>query len=334
MLRISLFLLVAFHTAQSLLICSFNVRSFGEAKRTRPEIMDIIVKIISRCDIMLLMEIKDSGHRLCPFLLEKLNGYSREPYRYVVSNRLGRKSYKEQYAFFYRLKMVSVKQTYQYPDLQPGDEDALSREPFVIWFSSPKTVAKEFVIIPLHTTPEMSVREIDELYDVYLDVKQHWASKNFIFMGDFNAGCGYVAKKHWKNIRLRNHTQFVWLIGDNCDTTVKASTRCPYDRIVLHGDKLINAVVANSATIFDFQSAFSMTEEQVCATWLLHKQSVLFLAFPSWLPSRFLAGLGNGWEGCRLAGCGEGLAWSPMTLAREGPGKKVPWNVDGELVTS
>ncbi|XP_066473047.1 deoxyribonuclease gamma [Tiliqua scincoides] len=265
MLRIFLFLLFFFNVAVSLRICSFNVRSFGEAKRTRPEIVDIIVKVISRCDIMLLMEIKDNSNRICPFLLEQLNAQSPEEYNYVVSNRLGRRTYKEQYAFFYRPRLVTVKHTYQYPDLQPGDEDALSREPFVIWFSSPQTVAREFVIIPLHTTPETAVREIDELYDVYLNVKQQWKSENFFFMGDFNAGCGYVAKKHWKNIRLRTHTEFVWLIDDKADTTVKASTHCPYDRIVLHGDRLRQAIVPNSASVFDFQSAFEMTEVQALA---------------------------------------------------------------------
>lgn len=35
-------------------------------------------------------------------------------------------------------------------------------------------MVREFAIIPLHTTPDTAVREIDELYDVYLDVKQHW----------------------------------------------------------------------------------------------------------------------------------------------------------------
>lgn len=41
--------------------------------------------------------------------------------------------------FHCRQNLVSVKQTYQYPDTQPGDEDAFSREPFVVWFQSPKT---------------------------------------------------------------------------------------------------------------------------------------------------------------------------------------------------
>ncbi|KAM6470400.1 deoxyribonuclease gamma isoform 1-T1 [Liasis olivaceus] len=279
MLRFFLLLLFFCQAVQSLRICSFNVRSFGESKRTKPEIIDVIVEIISRCDIMLLMEIKDNSNRICPFLLEKLNGQSEGEYNFVVSNRLGRRNYKEQYAFFYRLKRVSVKQTYQYPDLQPGDEDAFSREPFVVWFTSPRTVVREFVIIPMHTMPEMAVREIDELYDVFLDVKLRWKTKNFIFMGDFNAGCGYVAKKQWKNIRLRNHTDFVWIIDDKSDTTVKPTTHCPYDRVVLHGDKLIHAIVPDSANTFDFQSAFSMTEKQFhfSSWWILASFPLLWL---------------------------------------------------------
>lgn len=49
-------------------------------------------------------------------------------------------------------------------------------------------------------------------------------------MGDFNAGCSYVPKKAWKDIRLRMDPKFVWLIGDQEDTTVKKSTNCAYDR--------------------------------------------------------------------------------------------------------
>ena len=54
--------------------------------------------------------------------------------------------------------------------------------------------------------------------------------QNLIFMGDFNAGCSYVPKKAWKDIRLRMDPKFVWLIGDQEDTTVKKSTNCAYDR--------------------------------------------------------------------------------------------------------
>ncbi|XP_075406865.1 deoxyribonuclease gamma isoform X2 [Tenrec ecaudatus] len=232
-----LLLLLSTQDALALRICSFNVRSFGEAKKEDRSTMDVIVKIIKRCDIMLLMEIKDSNNMICPMLMEKLNGE----------------------------KLVSVKRSYLYRDHQDGDEDVFSREPFVVWFQSPHTVVKDFVIIPLHTTPETSVKEIDELVDVYVDVKKRWKRENFIFMGDFNAGCSYVRKKAWKNIRLRNDSSFIWLIGDGEDTTVRESTHCAYDRIVLRGPELIDAVVPGSNGIFNFQKAYKLTEEEALA---------------------------------------------------------------------
>uniref|UniRef100_A0A8C5PU49 Deoxyribonuclease n=1 Tax=Leptobrachium leishanense TaxID=445787 RepID=A0A8C5PU49_9ANUR len=239
-------------------------RSFGEAKNGKPEVMAIIVKIVSRCDLLLLMEIKDNKDKAIHSLMQMINSQAemKDEFSLIISKRLGRNTYKEQYAFIYRKQLITVQETYQYHDLQAGDEDAFSREPFIVWFKAPKTEVKEFVIIPLHTTPEASVREIDELYDVYLDVKQKWKSKNFIFMGDFNAGCSYVPKKHWQNIRLRSNTEFVWLIGDKDDTTIKSTTTCAYDRIVVHGDKLVASVVPGSAGVFNFMDEFGLTEIQ------------------------------------------------------------------------
>ncbi|XP_006892345.1 PREDICTED: deoxyribonuclease gamma [Elephantulus edwardii] len=259
-----LLLLLSIQGALALKICSFNVRSFGESKKDNQNIMDIIVKIIKRCDIMLLMEIKDNNNMICPMLMEKLNGNLRRgtTYRYVISSRLGRNTYKEQYAFLYKEKLVSVKKNYLYQDDQHGDEDVFSREPFVVWFQSPHTAIKDFVIVPLHTTPETSVKEIDELADVYMDVKRRWKAQNFIFMGDFNADCNYVRKKAWKDIRLRTDPGFVWLIGDQEDTTVKESTNCAYDRIVLRGQEIVNSVVPNSNGVFNFREAYKLTEEE------------------------------------------------------------------------
>lgn len=96
---------------------------------------------------------------------------------------------------------MSVVDTYQYPD----PEDAFSREPFVVKFSTPHsgeasrlltwakqltpralpqppltaplpTAARELVLIPLHAAPHQAVAEIDALYDVYLDVIDKWGT--------------------------------------------------------------------------------------------------------------------------------------------------------------
>ncbi|XP_073708477.1 deoxyribonuclease gamma-like [Garra rufa] len=229
----ALILLLSLGGATALKICSFNIKSFGQSKISKPDVSDIIVESISRCDLMLILEIKDAKGKAFDQLMTHLNSRSRtraNEFSFVISKRLGRKSYKEQYAFIYRQKMLSVKSVYQYPDTQTGDEDAFAREPFVVWFSSPKTEIKDFVMIPIHTAPEAAVKEIDELYDVYQNISQLWQSDNFIIMGDFNAACGYVPKRQWVNIRLRSETAFVWLTGDKLDTSVKTSTKCAYDR--------------------------------------------------------------------------------------------------------
>lgn len=255
--------LASFHGIHSLKICSFNVRSFGKSKVYKEGVLDVLVKIISRCDLLLMMEIKDRSNKSIPILMERLNNQgNRNEYEVIMSERLGTKSYKEQYAFIYRPRLLSLKKSYQYPDSLAGSKDVFAREPFVAWFSSRSTSVKDFVVIPLHSMPLASVCEIDALYDVYLAMKKRWEAKYFIIMGDFNADCGYVPKKAWKNIRLRNDTNFVWLIGDETDTTVKESTNCAYDRIVLHGGKLVNAVVPNSAKVFNFMEAYGITEKQ------------------------------------------------------------------------
>ncbi|XP_026077531.1 deoxyribonuclease gamma isoform X2 [Carassius auratus] len=262
-----LILLLNLGGAAALKICSFNIKSFGESKISKPDVLDIIVKSISSCDLMLVLEIKDAKGKVFNQLMTHLNRSRTRANQFssVISERLGRKSYKEQYAFIYRQKMLSVKSVYQYPDAQTGDEDAFAREPFVVWFSSPKTEVTDFVIIPIHTAPEAAVREIDELFDVYQNVSQLWPSDNFIIMGDFNAACGYVPKRQWVNIRLRSETEFVWLTGDQLDTSVKTSTKCAYDRVVLRGEKMTEAVNPESVEVFNFKEEFGLTEQEALA---------------------------------------------------------------------
>ncbi|KAM5148274.1 deoxyribonuclease gamma [Mantella aurantiaca] len=264
MKSVTLLLALCFSGAASLRICSFNVQIFGEAKGSKREVMAVLHKIVSRCDIMLLMEIRDSKDVAIHALMAKLNSHTKtkNEFNVIISERLGRSMSKEQYAFIYRKNVVTVIDFYQYKDQQTGDVDVFSREPFIVWFKSLNTEVKDFVIIPQHTVPEDAVREIDELYDVYLEVRQIWNTENIILMGDFNAACSYVPKKYWKNIRLRTNPEFVWLIGDKMDTTVRSKTSCAYDRIVLHGANLISSVVPDSATTFDFMQAYRLTEEQ------------------------------------------------------------------------
>ncbi|GLD45593.1 deoxyribonuclease gamma-like protein [Lates japonicus] len=188
---------------------------------------------------------------------------SKHKYDAVASERLGRsESYQEQYVFVYRTDTVTVTGQYQYPDNRPGDVDAFSREPFVVRFKAPKTVIKEFVLIPQHTTPTNTTKELDALYDVLQHVKKMWKTENVMLLGDFNADCGYLAKKNRKHVRLITEKSLIWLIEDEIDTTVRSTTSCTYDRIVVHGERFAREIVPLSAKPFDFQREYGLTEEQ------------------------------------------------------------------------
>ncbi|KAE8612474.1 hypothetical protein XENTR_v10012869 [Xenopus tropicalis] len=158
-------------------IASFNARRFGVKKCSDPKVSAVITKIAARYDIIVILEVFDAKEKAAKKLVEQLNSCSDERYNYILSTPLGRKEYKEQYLFVYREEQVKVKDTYQYEDMQHGDEDSFAREPFIVRFEAKKSALKDFVLIPIHTTPKDSVQEIDELYDVYEHVKEKWGTE-------------------------------------------------------------------------------------------------------------------------------------------------------------
>ncbi|XP_076027330.1 deoxyribonuclease I-like 1-like isoform X3 [Genypterus blacodes] len=254
------------NVAPALKICAFNVQSFGEAKANNKKVMGILLQILSRCDLCLIQEVRDSKGEAVQTLVKDLNRFDKSnTYVYVESKRLGRKTYKEQYVYVYRDDMLKVREQYQYPKVEGGganDTDVFSREPFIIRFHSPTTLVKDFVLVGQHTSPKTAMKEMDELYAVFKGIYKKWKTENVVILGDLNADCSYVTIKGWKAVRLRNDPKFRWLIGDEQDTTVRERTHCAYDRIVIHGREIMSSIVPGSAQPFNFKEKFHLTEEE------------------------------------------------------------------------
>ncbi|XP_065540138.1 deoxyribonuclease-1-like 2 [Lathamus discolor] len=253
----------------TLRVGAFNIQAFGDTKMSNEEVAGIIISILSRYDVVLVQEVRDSDLSAVTRLMEQLNSVSMSPYDYEISDPLGRDNYKEMYLFIYRTDVVSVVDTYQYEDPQ----DVFSREPFILRVSAPNTskqgdkwprVVQDFVLVPLHSAPHDAVTEIDALYDVYLAIVNKWGTDNIMFLGDFNADCAYVQHSDWSSIRLRTSDIFKWLLPDGTDTTVGRSD-CAYDRIVVCGAKLKRSIVPDSAGIYNFQRAFQLEQEEALA---------------------------------------------------------------------
>ncbi|KAM5227295.1 deoxyribonuclease-1-like 2 [Ctenodactylus gundi] len=244
----------------ALRIGAFNIQSFGDSKVSDPDCGSIIAQILASYDITLVQEVRDPDLSAVTALMEQINSVSEHEYSFTSSQPLGRDQYKEMYLFVYRKDIVSVVDTYQYPD----PEDAFSRDPFVVKFSAPGCAAKELVLIPLHAAPSQAAAEIDALYDVYLDVINKWGTDDMLFLGDFNADCSYVRTHDWAGIRLRSSEVFKWLIPDSADTTV-GNSDCAYDRIVVCGARLRRSLKPHSAAVHNFQEEFGLDQAHALA---------------------------------------------------------------------
>ncbi|KAI2601367.1 DNASE1L1 isoform 6, partial [Pan troglodytes] len=201
-----LFLILA-NGAQAFRICAFNAQRLTLAKVAREQVMDTLVRILARCDIMVLQEVVDSSGSAIPLLLRELNRFDGSgPYSTLSSPQLGRSTYMETYVYFYRSHKTQVLSSYVYND----EDDVFAREPFVAQFSLPSNVLPSLVLVPLHTTPKAVEKELNALYDVFLEVSQHWQSKDVILLGDFNADCASLTKKRLDKLELRTEPGFHW----------------------------------------------------------------------------------------------------------------------------
>ncbi|XP_066212601.1 deoxyribonuclease-1-like 1 isoform X1 [Saccopteryx leptura] len=250
-------LLLLVGVAETFRICAFNAQRLTLAKVAREHVMDTLVQILARCDIMVLQEVVDSSGTAISLLLRELNRFDGSgPYQILSSPPLGRSTYMETYVYIYRSHKTQVLDHYVYND----KDDLFAREPFVAQFTLPSKVLPSLVLVPLHTTPKAVEKELNALYDVFLDVSQRWQSKDIILLGDFNANCASLTKKRLSELALRTQADFYWAIADGEDTTVRASTHCAYDRIVLHGERCRSLL--HTAAAFNFPRAFRLTEDE------------------------------------------------------------------------
>lgn len=256
-LVLSLLLILLADGAEAFRICAFNAQRLAQPKVAKKSVMDTLVQILARCDIMVLQEVVDSSQKTVSLLLQELNRFEgSRSYSFLNSSLLGRSTYKEKYVYIYRSDKTQVLSSYQYNDT----DDVFAREPFVAQFTLPSKILPNVVLVPLHTTPKDVEKELNALYDVFLDVSQRWQNEDVILLGDFNADCASLTKKRLNSLLLRTKAGFHWVISDGEDTTVRASTNCTYDRIVMHGQGC--QTLLRAAAPFNFPRSFQLTEEE------------------------------------------------------------------------
>ncbi|KAM9342737.1 deoxyribonuclease-1-like isoform 2-T2 [Pholidichthys leucotaenia] len=260
LLLFSFFTLLVGKKPKEFKICSYNVQNFNKEKASNHRVLNTLIRVLSLCDICLLQNVVDPRGEAIKTVVEALNRFWGNKYTSVSSKGLGKSNDDmQQYVFIYNLKTVKLMDQYQH------SKRSFVRPPFVVHFQCNKTAVKDFILVPLHSDPSNTVKEIDWLYDVFDEAQTKWKNKNVMLLGDFHASCAYMTRSNKKKIRLFKDKNFSWLIGDKVDTTVTDETSCAYDRIVVHGETLLRAVKPFSARVTKMLSEMKMSRSKVLA---------------------------------------------------------------------
>jgi endonuclease/exonuclease/phosphatase family metal-dependent hydrolase len=238
-------------------IAAFNIQIFGQAKSQKQDVMAVLRDVVREFDIVLIQEIRDASEQTIPNFVEAINQMEGPEYSFIRSERLGRTSSKEAYAYIYNTETVQFIQgsDYVYNDVN----DVFEREPYIASF---KAGNFDFVLVVIHTKPDDAYNEIGNLTLVVSSIQTANPNENdIIVMGDFNADGSYFDEDDTSN--PFKASDYNWLITNAMDTMVK--TDYTYDRMVVLDSTLNHEYDAGSAQVFYFDQVYGLNNQTFVA---------------------------------------------------------------------
>ena len=242
---------------KSIKVAAFNTKTFGDKKIKNYRVLEKFVQLIRRYDVIFLQEIRNKNLSAVHKLSEALNNKSKI-YNYRITTPLGRSSYKEQYAYFYKKRVfeeVKISEAVIYPDKY----DVFEREPFLIYLKLRKRNI-DFFLIGVHIKPSDVVKEVSGIKEVYHFGESYFNDSDAIILGDLNADCSYINDKELDNIFFNRSDFFNSLIGRDEDTTTRTSTHCAYDKIITT-ETLSSFVKEKKAKVFNIMKEWKLSEK-------------------------------------------------------------------------
>jgi len=162
-------------------------------------------------DIFIVQEIRDASGEAIEILAQEFPDYE-----YILSNRAGQSSSKEQYAVFYNNQSTLV----DYYDYQAEYQDEMQRPPMKTVFTSNNWT---FTLFTIHTQPSNVPGELSLLEEIVSNT-----TEDTIIIGDLNADGSYYDEDN-----IEHFTDWNWVVTNDIDTTVAVSDNT-YDRIIIN----------------------------------------------------------------------------------------------------
>ena len=198
-------------TGSSISIACWNLQVFGTSKASNETLLEFYTKKLDDYDIFIVQEIRDASRSAIEILAEKF-----PEYQYIISDRSGQSSSKEQYAVFYNDKITLI-DSYDYQDEY---QQEMQRPPLKATFISYNW---SFTLYTIHTQPENVPGELTVLEAIVGN-----PLGDTIILGDLNADGSYYNEDD-----IEHFTDWNWVVSNDIDTTVATSYNT-YDRIIIN----------------------------------------------------------------------------------------------------
>ncbi len=233
---------------QTIKIASFNIQMLNQSKLRDAEVMRTLAAIVRQFDLVAIQEVRSSSDSILPDFLSFIND-DKHKYDYLISGRLGRSSSKEQYAFVYNVRTISVIPGNTYVVDDP--DDVFERELFVAYFRSGRF---DFKAVNVHLKPEYVSRELSGLSNAIDFLYGSYPERDILVLGDMNADGAYF-NENGLGVVL---PEWIQLIGNTEDTTVAVSNNT-YDRIMAR-DTTVNSEYTGIAGVYRWDAEFGVTD--------------------------------------------------------------------------
>jgi len=236
---------------RALLIGSFNIQVFGTSKLAKPDVAKILVEVVRRFDLVAIQELRATDQGVMDQFLQMIN-QAGGTYRYVVGERLGTSSSKEQYTYVYDAAKLRV--THQ-PTTVRDAQGVMMRPPLATRFQCielPEGQGFTFTLLNVHTTPEEADRDLKAIESVVATTRQLLPMEDdIIVLGDFNASTAQIAKVRWFATQTA-------AIPDQWMTNTRQSKN--YDNQVFDGRATVE--YTGRSGVFNFQQLYQISLDQ------------------------------------------------------------------------
>ncbi len=194
-------------------IATINLGPFDQKKLDKPHVVDRLVQVIGRFDVVAIQDVRARDQGLLIEFLERINAGGRH-YDFATSPDVGRNEVEQYSAFLLDRSTVQIDRSTVY--LVEDEAGRFGREPLAASFIARGPSPNEaftFTLINVHTEPSQAAEELDLLDDVFRAVRDDGRGEDdVILLGDLGADDRHLGQ-------LGQLPNITWAISDVPSTT-------------------------------------------------------------------------------------------------------------------